>query len=312
MKTDLVCHKCKKLAPVPECTFESGVGIVCRWCKRPKETKADLIQIEQYVEWPSEEEFLSHFWFGTTDDWEKRRRDLYQSDKRIVVATFTRQGGKTAEQRIQLLQKAYQWLRANTKLREQCVEWPSDEQFVKAWELRFDYQHGHDPHIHEVWIFDWLKANTKTRSVDKVRAEALQWHCGAPDKTYASEWFIAKLDNGDRVVLTALPEELSYDFKTADDTYYAHARIKCWMQFPDSQFVPHEAQNKVRAELDLEKTNHRNFRKDSADYVEQLKAQNRVMRDALEEIQNTRWSSEQVNPLKFIANEALKKAGGVG
>ena len=71
---------------------------------------------------------------------------------------------------------------------------------------------------------------------------ATSWHPGCPDKCYGSEWFIAKLDNGEKVVLRALPEEFSYDYKTADDTYYMAIRIKCWMQFPDSEFIPYAQQ----------------------------------------------------------------------
>jgi hypothetical protein len=66
------------------------------------------------------------------------------------------------------------------------------------------------------------------------------WIEGCPDKTYSSEWFIAKLVNGDRVVLRALPEGWTYDYKTADETYIKRGLIKSWMQFPDSQFIPYK------------------------------------------------------------------------
>lgn len=68
---------------------------------------------------------------------------------------------------------------------------------------------------------------------------AVAWIEGAPDKTYASEWFIAQTTNRERVVLTALPEEYACDFKTADETYIKRENIKRWMQFPDSQFIPY-------------------------------------------------------------------------
>lgn len=64
------------------------------------------------------------------------------------------------------------------------------------------------------------------------------WIEGEPPKHIRTEWFIAKLDNGDRVVLRGLPEEWSYDYKTADETFYAAKRLKCWMQFPDTDFIP--------------------------------------------------------------------------
>lgn len=63
------------------------------------------------------------------------------------------------------------------------------------------------------------------------------WRDGCPDKTHGTEWFIAKLDNGEKVVLRALPEEWSYDYKTADDTYYKASRVRQWMQFKDSEFI---------------------------------------------------------------------------
>lgn len=62
------------------------------------------------------------------------------------------------------------------------------------------------------------------------------WATGEPPKGF-KEWFIAKLDNGQRVVLKRLPEDFTYDYTTADETYYAKRRIAKWMQFPDSEFV---------------------------------------------------------------------------
>lgn len=65
-----------------------------------------------------------------------------------------------------------------------------------------------------------------------------EWIDGYPNKIYASEWFIAQTKNRERVVLTSLPEEYAYDFKTADETYIKKENIVRWMQFPDSQFIP--------------------------------------------------------------------------
>jgi hypothetical protein len=65
----------------------------------------------------------------------------------------------------------------------------------------------------------------------------LEWRSGAPTKPWSEEWFIAETIWGDRVVLRALPEEWTYDFKTADDTYIKHDKIKRWMPFPDSEFI---------------------------------------------------------------------------
>lgn len=73
----------------------------------------------------------------------------------------------------------------------------------------------------------------------------LQWFDGFPDKVRAKEWFIAETTFGDRVVLKALPEEYTYDFKTADETFIMKDKIKRWMQFPDSLFIPVE--NRITA-----------------------------------------------------------------
>lgn len=77
------------------------------------------------------------------------------------------------------------------------------------------------------------------------------WVDGVPTKHHAKEWFIADTTFGDRVVLTALPEEYAYDFKTADETYIKADRIKRWMPFPDSQYLfPHPAPDALRQEVE--------------------------------------------------------------
>lgn len=65
----------------------------------------------------------------------------------------------------------------------------------------------------------------------------LEWRDGPPPKPWSEEWFIALTTYGDRVVLRALPEEWTYDFKTADETYIKADKIKRWMQFPDSNYI---------------------------------------------------------------------------
>lgn len=76
----------------------------------------------------------------------------------------------------------------------------------------------------------------KRREVANI--ELLEWHDGEPPKPWRHEWFIALTIHGDRVVLRSLPEEWTYDYKTADDTYMLAKNIKKWMQFPDSMFKP--------------------------------------------------------------------------
>lgn len=72
------------------------------------------------------------------------------------------------------------------------------------------------------------------------KADPVAWHWrnGAPPKPWSDEWFIAETTYGDRVVLRSLPEDWTYDFKTADDTYIKADRVKRWMQFPDSHYIP--------------------------------------------------------------------------
>jgi hypothetical protein len=74
-----------------------------------------------------------------------------------------------------------------------------------------------------------------------VGGEAVAWHDGFPPHPYDKEWFIAVTKHRDRVVLTALPEEFTYDFKTADETYIKKEEIVKWMQFPDSEFIRYTA-----------------------------------------------------------------------
>ena len=77
-----------------------------------------------------------------------------------------------------------------------------------------------------------LRATTKEHPV-------CEWADREPPKPFRGEWFIAETIWGDRVVLRALPEDFSYDYKTADGTYIKADKIKRWMQFPDSQFIPY-------------------------------------------------------------------------
>ena len=57
-----------------------------------------------------------------------------------------------------------------------------------------------------------------------------------PHGFYASEWFIAKLKNGEYAALKALPEEYSYDYCTNDGTYYTNDWVVGWMQTPDTEY----------------------------------------------------------------------------
>jgi hypothetical protein len=83
-----------------------------------------------------------------------------------------------------------------------------------------------------------LAAERQKREEAEATLALTQWVEGEPPKPFRDEWFIAITTWGDKVVLRSLPEEYTYDYKTADDTYMKADKIKKWMQFPDSSFVP--------------------------------------------------------------------------
>lgn len=74
---------------------------------------------------------------------------------------------------------------------------------------------------------------------EKAMKPVGQWYEGEPPHPWRCEWFIAQTIHGDKVVLRSLPEEHTYDYKTADETYMVAKNIKLWMQFPDSEFLPY-------------------------------------------------------------------------
>ena len=108
---------------------------------------------------------------------------------------------------------------------------------------------GFDPA--EAFRADLIKV-LALRAQPQAREDAQPvWVDGVPTKHHAKEWFIAETTFGDRVVLTALPEEYAYDFKTADETYIKADRIKRWMPFPDSQYLfPHPAPDALRVAVE--------------------------------------------------------------
>ena len=72
---------------------------------------------------------------------------------------------------------------------------------------------------------------------DLLRAAAAgKWREGAPQNPWDSEWFLADI-GGSYAVLRPLPEEYTYDFTTADETYFMRHRVKRWAQLSDSEFV---------------------------------------------------------------------------
>ena len=77
------------------------------------------------------------------------------------------------------------------------------------------------------------------------------WIKGEPPSPWNTEWFFAKLKNGEYAVLHRLPEEYSYDYKTADETYLKKDNIVAWMQIPDSEFIKPAPSAEPDDELDI-------------------------------------------------------------
>ena len=98
------------------------------------------------------------------------------------------------------------------------------------------------PMIRAEVLEEAAKVAELTKERDEARAladhaEERHWHDGEPPKPQRNEWFIAETIHGDKVCLKALPEEWTYDYKTADETYIMARNIKRWMRFPDSHFI---------------------------------------------------------------------------
>ena len=111
------------------------------------------------------------------------------------------------------------------------------------------------PHIdpdEQIVVVEKCVLDEALLEIEKRDAVIPQWNPGAPPKPFCNEWFIAETTFGDRVVLKALPEEFTYDFKTGDETYIMKDKIKRWMQFPDSDYIPYRPESKLLDEALLE------------------------------------------------------------
>lgn len=86
----------------------------------------------------------------------------------------------------------------------------------------------------------WDECNAANARIAELEA-ITAWTNGCPPSPYGEAWFIAETIYGDRVVLKELPKEFTYDYKTADETYFMRRNIAKWMQFPDSQYRPYAA-----------------------------------------------------------------------
>jgi hypothetical protein len=78
------------------------------------------------------------------------------------------------------------------------------------------------------------------KQLAEARKAAVIWSSGPIPKYIAEEGFLAKVKTGasvDRVVLSALPKEYSYDYTTLDSTFYKAETIVEWAQFPDSEYT---------------------------------------------------------------------------
>lgn len=88
-----------------------------------------------------------------------------------------------------------------------------------------------DPHNHYDMVCDALAS--AQQSAEPV---AMQWHEGEPPHPWNTEWFIAMVEDVP-TVLTALPKDFTYDYKTADGAYVMASSIQKWMQFPDGEYI---------------------------------------------------------------------------
>lgn len=116
------------------------------------------------------------------------------------------------------------------------------KQFVSATKKAEENGYGQDSeHRDDGWIDQLGEALDDAQwllSSQGGKPLAWGWQLGEPPKIYRQEWFIAETVHGEKVVLTGLPEENSYDYTTKDGTYCESWVIKRWMQFPDSSFLP--------------------------------------------------------------------------
>jgi len=96
---------------------------------------------------------------------------------------------------------------------------------------------AHARHVATGWVRGVdLSAGPDLTAEITIRAEP-QWIPGIPPHPWNTEWFFAKLDDGAILALKLLPKEFTYDYTTADGTYFMERRIAKWMQTPDSDFV---------------------------------------------------------------------------
>lgn len=129
--------------------------------------------------------------------------------------------------------------RHQTILAQQPIGWGrQDTDFRRSGKWSFTNSSGMSDHTIAVYamppdaqvIIDTLKIKLDSST-------PLEWTNGIPKGHIANEWFLAKLDTGHVVALKSLPEEWSYDYTTADETYYKADRISKWMQLPNTEYL---------------------------------------------------------------------------
>lgn len=94
-------------------------------------------------------------------------------------------------------------------------------------------------HLNLLWPV-WKARAALDRPAEQPVPAAGPWIDGSPPSPWGSESFLAYTQHGDKVVLSPLPEEYSYDFQTADGTYMMRANIKKWAQLSTSQFIDYD------------------------------------------------------------------------
>jgi hypothetical protein len=94
-------------------------------------------------------------------------------------------------------------------------------------------------------VIEYLKQKVARleKENERLKDNAIEWNEGWPKKHFFDgarnnkrEWFLALLTRGEMVVLTALPESYSYDFRTGEDTYIKKECVAKWSLLPESQW----------------------------------------------------------------------------
>lgn len=153
----------------------------------------------------------------------------------------------------------------------------------------------------------------------------LEWRDGEPSKPWKDEWFIAETTYSDRVVLRSLPDDYTYDYTTADETYIKADKIKRWMPFPDSGYIAaineRDADKALIAQLQEENATAKTWLQNCVDCAESDKAVIAELVEALQHITSVQlypdldmgddeigqFALEYLRDARRVARDALAK-----